>query len=398
MVCLRRCGVRVHANEAERVEALHRLGVLDSGPDRRFDDVVRLARRLFEVPTALVTLVDRTRTVHKAGDPGGVLPREQTFCSTTVAEDRMLVVPDATQDPRFADLPRVAGEEHVRFYAGQPLMAPGGHRVGALCLVDVRPREFGPEQEALLRDLAHWVEAQMAVEQELERASQVQAGLLPREAPHVPGYGVAGACVAAGVGGDFFDWSPTPAGLTLSIVDVLGTGPAASIMAASVRAVLRVASRQAGVAQALGDAGAVLHTDLHATGFLATSFHAHLDRATGDLTYADAGHGLTLVVHPDGSSTRLRASGLPLGVLPVPETAERTLHLAPGDLLVTFSDGLVERFRNSADSFPAVHDALRGVTSAQGAVDAVLRLADAHGPGRADDVTVLAVRRDDAAT
>jgi serine phosphatase RsbU (regulator of sigma subunit) len=167
-------------------------------------------------------------------------------------------------------------------------------------------------------------------------------------------------------------------------------------MAASVRAVLRVASRQAGVAQALGEAGAVLHTDLHATGFLATSLHAHLDAATGDLTYADAGHGLTLVVHPDGTSTRLLASGLPLGVLPVPETAERTVHLEPGDLLVTFSDGLVERFRNSADSFPAVHDALRGVTSAQGAVDAVLRLADAQGRGRADDVTVLAVRRDDA--
>ncbi|GEA87924.1 PP2C family protein-serine/threonine phosphatase [Cellulomonas cellasea] len=385
----------MQASETERVEALHRLGVLDSGPDRRFDDVVRLARRLFEVPTALVTLVDRTRTVHKAGDPGGVLPREQTFCSTTVAEDRTLVVPDATLDPRFAGLPRVAGEEHVRFYAGQPLRAPGGHRVGVLCLVDVRPREFGPEQQALLRDLAHWVEAQMAVELELERAAQIQAGLLPREAPLVPGYGVAGACVAAGIGGDFFDWSPTPAGLTLSIVDVLGTGPAASIMAASVRAVLRVASRQAGVAGALEEAGAVLHTDLHATGFLATSFHAHLDRATGDVTYADAGHGLTLVVHPDGTSTRLAASGLPLGVLPTPVTAERTVHLDPGDLLVTFSDGLVERFTNSADCLPAVHDALRGAASAQAAVDAVLALA-AQGRAGAADVTVLAVRRDDA--
>lgn len=386
----------MHGNEAERVEALLRLGVLDSGPDRRFDDVVRLARRLFEVPTALVTLVDRTRTVHKAGDPGGVLPREQTFCSTTVAEDRMLVVPDATLDPRFADLPRVAGEEHVRFYAGQPLSAPGGHRIGALCLVDVQPREFGPEQEALLRDLAHWVEAQMAVELELERATEIQAGLLPSGAPHVEGYAVAGACVASGVGGDFYDWSTTPAGVTVSIVDVLGTGPAASIMAASVRAVLRVASRQAGVARALEEAGAVLHTDLHATGFLATSFHAHLDRATGEVTYADAGHGLTLVVHPDGTSTRLTATGLPLGVLPVPVTAERTVHLAPGDLLVTFSDGLVERFANGADSFPAVHDALRGVTTAQGAVDAVLRLARTQGRARPDDVTVVAVRRDDA--
>ncbi len=382
--------------EERRLEALHRLGALDSPAEDRFDRVVRLARQLFGVPTALVSLVDRDVVVHKAmlGFDQRVVPREDAFCSTTVQSDHMLVVPDASQDPRFVDNPYVDQPEGLRFYAGQPLVAPGGFRVGTLCIADTRPREFPAESASLLRDLASWVEKELVIDSELQRAAEVQAALLPRTAPDVPGYEVAGACLPSrAVGGDFYDWRTTrDGGVVLSLVDVMGKGAGAGIMAASVRAVLRGSAHGADVARSLMYAGSLLHGDLSGAGVFATAFHAALDAATGDVTYADAGHGLTVLLRADGSQERLAATGLPLGVLDEEPREQRTVHLAPGDLLVTFSDGVLDLVDGSLAAVPLVVDALRGAGSADAAVDAVLRLA-ADLRDRPDDLTVVALRR-----
>lgn len=386
------------AREQDRVAALHRLGVLGTPPEERFDRVVRLARQLFDVPTALVSLVDRDVVVHKAmaGFDQEVVPRGDSFCGTAVTQDAMLVVEDATADPRFAASRYVDQPDGLRFYAGQPLVAPGGYRVGTLCIADNRPRAFPAESAALLRDLAAWVEKELVIDSELERAAQVQAGLLPRTAPDVPGYGVAGACLPSrAVGGDFYDWAPTAdGGLVLSLVDVMGKGAGAGIIAASVRAVLRGSAHGSDVGQSLARAGAVLHADLSGAGVFATAFHACLDPATGDVRYADAGHGLTALVRADGTCERLEATGLPLGVLDEPAREQRGVRLAPGDLLVTFSDGVLDLGDGTvATGLPRVVDAVRGAGSAQAAVDGVLRLA-ADAAERPDDLTVVALRRD----
>ncbi len=384
------------AREQDRLEALHRLGVVDTPPEDRFDRVVRLARQLFGVPTALVSLVDRDVVVHKAmsGFDERVVRREDSFCHTAVQSDGMLVVEDASADPRFAANPFVAQPDGLRFYAGQPLVAPGGFRVGTLCIADHRPREFPPESAALLRDLAAWVEKELVIDSELERAAQVQAGLLPRTPPDVPGYQVAGACLPSrAVGGDFYDWAATEDGVVLSLVDVMGKGAAAGIMAASVRAVLRGSAHGAEVAQSLLYAGAILHGDLSGAGVFATAFHAALDAATGEVTYADAGHGLTVVLRADGTDERLPATGLPLGVLDEEAREQRTVRLGPGDLLVAFSDGALDVVDGSTAAVPVVVDAVRGARSADAAVEAVLRLAvDLR--DRPDDLTVVALRRD----
>jgi hypothetical protein len=382
--------------EAERLSALHRLGVLDTPAEDRFDRVVRLARQLFGVPTALVSLVDRDVVVHKAmsGFDERVVRREDSLCGTAVQQDQMLVVQDASTDPRFSASPFVAQAGGVRFYAGQPLVAPGGYRVGTLCIADDRPREFPAESAALLRDLASWVEKELVIDSELERAAEVQAGLLPRTPPDVPGYEVAGACLPSrAIGGDFYDWATTAdGGVVLSLVDVMGKGAGAGIMAASVRAVLRGSAHGSDVGRSLLYAGAILHTDLSGAGLFATAFHAALDAATGDLTYADAGHGLTVVIRADGAHERLEATGLPLGVLDEEEREQRVVHLAPGDLLVTFSDGVLDVVDGSLAGVPMVVDALRGAQSADAAVEAVLRLA-ADLRDRPDDLTVVALRR-----
>lgn len=151
-------------DEAQRVQALHRAGILDTGPDERFDRATSLARSLFNVPIALVSLVDETRQWFKS-HPGLDLdetPRSMSFCSHAIAAgDDVFVVEDAGRDPRFADNPLVVGDPRIRFYAGQPLSDPDGYRLGTLCIIDRQPRALRPDEAEALKELAYLVEAQI---------------------------------------------------------------------------------------------------------------------------------------------------------------------------------------------------------------------------------------------
>ncbi len=391
------------AVEQERLAAVHELGLLDTPPEERFDRVVRLAQQLFGVPTAYVSLVDRDRLFYKAKVGLDLLeaPRDTSFCRLTIEDGGTLVVEDASADPRFTTNPWVVDDPGLRFYAGHPLAA-GGHRVGTLCLVDNRAREFGPADRALLRDLAAWVEEELAVVEELERASHVQAGLLPAASPRLAGWDVAGACLPArGVGGDFYDWAPTPTGVTVSIADVMGKGMGAAIIAATVRAVLRAASRRGQVEDAVAAAEEALASDLTQTATFATLLHAHVEAATGEVTYVDAGHGLSAVVRADGAVERLLADGPPLGFLldVTPGDAGRgaqRLTLGHGDLLLAVSDGVVDALGGDVAVVDDVAAAAVGAASAADAVERVLALAARSG-ARPDDITVVVVRRQDAA-
>lgn len=150
-------------SEAERLAALHELRILDTDPEAHFDALCRTAQRLFGVATAYVSLVDAERQWLKAcaGTMPAQTPRDASFCTLTIAQDAVLVVPDARRDPRFAKLPIVTGPPHVAFYAGAPLILRPGLRLGSLCLVDPRPRTFSAADEAALRDLAEIVVAQL---------------------------------------------------------------------------------------------------------------------------------------------------------------------------------------------------------------------------------------------
>lgn len=150
-------------NELQRVAALHDLGILDTPPDERFDRLTRLARRLFGVPIALVSLVDTDRQwfKSKAGLGACETSRDVSFCSHAILQNDLFLVPDAQGDERFADNPLVTGAPFIRFYAGCPLSLPGGLQVGTLCLLDTQPREFGVEEAEMLRDLAGLAEQEL---------------------------------------------------------------------------------------------------------------------------------------------------------------------------------------------------------------------------------------------
>ena len=155
-------------DDPQRLRALRALGILDTPREERFDRLARLTRKLFGVQSVLVTLVDEHRQWFKASeglDPGlRELPRDISFCGHAIVSDALLHVEDASTDPRFADNPLVAGEMHVRFYAGRPLHAPGGERIGTLCLIDPQPRCLDDEERALLDDLAVLVEERLAIQ------------------------------------------------------------------------------------------------------------------------------------------------------------------------------------------------------------------------------------------
>ena len=151
------------ADEPERLRALRDAGVLDSPVEERFDRITRLARRVFDVPIALVSLVDAERQWFKSHQGLDVreTDREISFCAHAIHDDRVFIVPDALTDPRFADNPAVTGEMRARFYAGRPIRM-FGRRVGTLCLVDRRPREMRDDDVRTLNDLAALVEEELA--------------------------------------------------------------------------------------------------------------------------------------------------------------------------------------------------------------------------------------------
>jgi len=152
------------ADEDTRIDRLQSLKILDTPAEERFDRLTRIAARLFRVPIALVSLVDEDRLWFKSaqGINSSETPRDTSFCGHAILGDDILVVPDATADARFRDNPIVTADLNIRFYAGCPLKAADGSTLGTLCLMDRQPREFSEEDMALLRDLAHMAERELA--------------------------------------------------------------------------------------------------------------------------------------------------------------------------------------------------------------------------------------------
>jgi phosphoribosyl 1,2-cyclic phosphodiesterase/CheY-like chemotaxis protein len=143
------------SDEPERIAVLEQLGVLRAGREERFDRIARLAARVLDVPVSAVNLIDRDQQVCKGMNGAGPasLPRDISLCAHAILGEDMMVIPDSRQDERFGDN-LLFSEYQFRFYVGIPLRTSEGHAVGALCLLDKRPRYLGPEERQALEDLA----------------------------------------------------------------------------------------------------------------------------------------------------------------------------------------------------------------------------------------------------
>ena len=150
-------------DEETRLKRLRSLGILDTAPEERFDRLTRLAKRMFGVPIALVSLVDENRQWFKScvGLEASETPRNVSFCGHAILGNEIFIIADATLDERFADNPLVLNEPKIRFYAGCPLRDISGSMLGTLCIIDTRPRTLNAEDLDALKDLAELAEREL---------------------------------------------------------------------------------------------------------------------------------------------------------------------------------------------------------------------------------------------
>jgi len=161
------------ANEAARLAALRRYRILDTDPERAFDDLTLLASRICGAPIALITLVDADRQWFKSrvGLSTTETSRSVSFCAHAIEQKDLFVIPDALEHLAFRNNPSVTGDPHVRFYAGAPLITPDGHALGTLCVIDRVPRTLTQDQ----------IEALQALKRQAEMQLELRRGLIELE-------------------------------------------------------------------------------------------------------------------------------------------------------------------------------------------------------------------------
>jgi sigma-B regulation protein RsbU (phosphoserine phosphatase) len=374
--------------ELERLAAVQRYDVLDTPPDGAFDRITALAARLLKMPVAIVSIVDADRIWFKShhGLDVDQIDREPGLCASAILHDGPWLVNDARVDPRTLANPLVAGEMGVGFYAGVPLTTHDGYNLGTLCVLDLQPRQLAEDEVATLSDLAALVMDELelrlsarrtvSLEAELRQsaeaiASTLQEGLLPHHLPTIPGLDLAARYHVAyngQVGGDFYDVIPTEHGCAVVVGDAVGKGAKAAALTGTARWTLRTVAMTAWTpAEALGRLNAVLvqaHDDPERYVTLAVGEIRPSDGG-GRLTMALGGHPHPLLLRTDGTVERVGRAGALVGWQAQAEFEDVHVELRAGDVIVMFTDGLLESIagRGEVDD-SAVQDLLRPLASA----------------------------------
>jgi sigma-B regulation protein RsbU (phosphoserine phosphatase) len=410
-------------DDRDRLEALYSLRLLDTPQEERFDAVTLLAARLFGVPIAFVSLVDRDRQWFKAkvGIDVCESSRHASFCAHAILQDEPLIIPNTLRDPRFADNPFVAGEPFLRFYAGQPLRAPKGQKVGTLCIADTKPHDFSASELDLLRQLGTMVERELRMSDLIDAQSEllvVQKELLSTQRRLDEELRAAAEYVtsqfpvplreplaidwkfvpSAQVGGDGLGYHALDeTRFAVYLLDVCGHGVAPALMSISLLSWLRSEARGgidfADPAAVLAALNRDFPMSRHGDRFF-TMWYGVLDVASGRLVYSSAGHPPAIVLQAGGGLRRLGRSGIPVGCLSSATYENLEAQLGAEEILYVFSDGAFE-LRRGDWSLEDLEARLARHGAAPGALDAILaELRGATGEaGFSDDVTMLRVRR-----
>jgi GAF domain-containing protein len=170
-------------NEKRRLEVLWQYDLLDTPPEQPLDDLTELAASICEAPIALISLVDERRQWFKSrvGVTETETARDISFCTHAILQKKVMVVPDAQLDPRFANTPLVVSSPFIRFYAGAPLITPDGHALGTLCVIDHRPRQLTAKQLQALETLARVAMAYLEMRHKIRQLCQVPIRKKPAE-------------------------------------------------------------------------------------------------------------------------------------------------------------------------------------------------------------------------
>ncbi|WP_241192556.1 GAF domain-containing SpoIIE family protein phosphatase [Streptomyces sp. ADI96-02] len=425
-------GLPAALSDPLRLAAVAATGLLDTGPEEVFEDLASLAARVTGSGRAFVTLVDGERSFWKSCvgvDATAAADRQnpvrESFCYFLVGlGGEPFVVHDAAGDPRTRDHPSV-GPMRIGAWAGFPLLAPGGEVLGSFCVIDDSPRIWSDADLTTLETLARSVSAEIHLRQSLESARQahrvsarlahsLQQGLLPPALHAIPGLETAASYLPASaggvtgveVGGDFYDLFPTRGASFAAVLgDVCGKGVEAAKVTAMARYTVRaIASRAPSPAALLGELNTAMLTQ-HAPRFLTAAYTAfRLTPAGLAGRISLAGHPPALVRRADGRVHRLGAPGTLLGVVPDVRLADVRFRLAPGDLLLLYTDGACEaRPRPGSplgsaqpvfgeDELAAALAGTRGLDAETTVKEICGALAAHHGGWASDDTALLALR------
>jgi sigma-B regulation protein RsbU (phosphoserine phosphatase) len=384
--------------------------------DEVIEAIFRALREVVSYDAAAIYLVNRStlalELVREIGYPQGSeeafgLQVGQGIVGWVAKTGEPLIVPDVAQDARY-----VSARPSTRSELAAPLVV-GGRTIGVFNLESdgadtyheghlelvsafAAQAAIAVERARLTRELLE----RRHLEKELAIARDIQRSFLPKSAPFIPGFDLAGTALAHDqVGGDYYDFIPaSETRLGLAIADVSGKGiPAALIMAGFRMSLLAEIRNEFTIRAVLRKVNSLLHESLERERFV-TAFYGVLDIKNRVLIYSNGGHNPPLLRRADGAIEYLTEGGVALGVLPDSVYADCPVHLGPGDLMVMFTDGISEAESPSGEQFGQLRieeivtrlAARSSQEIVEGLVRAVLDWAGERGPN--DDLTLVVLK------
>lgn len=386
---------------SERRDALRRSGLLRADTFHRLDRLTTLASTLTGAPVALISMVDDHRQFftaqHGLAEPWATrreTPLSHSVCRTVVESGEPLSLPSLAADETFADHPARADLD-IEAYCGVPIHGPEGHVLGSFCVIDHEDRQWDADTVEVLHQLSALVTDAVATSRDYTKlVIDLQRRLLPEELPTLPS-GIIESRYrpvpeTEHIGGDFFDALVRGDGaLVLILGDVIGHGVTSTQAAAQLRAAAR-----ATVSGPVGSPAATIGWIAEACADLPGCECAALTvvEITPDgsqARWSRAGAMPPIVLHRGAATVRETGAGPPLGVGPPVADPLSTVDLAPGDALMVFTDGIIERRGESADvGLQRLADAARRHDQLDDLIDAAMP--SVH---QVDDIAVLRWRR-----
>lgn len=368
-------------NELDRLADLYSLDLLDTFKEERFDRLTRLARLALGADMCYLALIDGDRQWFKSkcGISTDSTGRDISFCSHTIANSDLMVVPDSLEDERFADNPLVTGEPFVRFYAGYPLKGPDGHNVGTFCVADSSPRVMTDDEKNLLIEYAMMAQRELnlldlietqnqlletqselekvrrSLQRELNDAAKfVRQKLPPRFDNDQLSFDWT-FIESNQLGGDMFGLEKlSDTEYLVYLLDVAGHGISASLLAVSVQNTLRQM-----LSETIGSVSpARILTHLNASFQMVanqnrffTMWCGMVDLSQQLIYFANAGHPAPVLFDADLNPKRIGNDSMMVGIVPDASYDDQEISYQPGSRLVIFSDGIIEEMDRKGEQY-----------------------------------------------